>query len=135
MKYLRVVTILSGILLLLVLTLEIGEAASARVRCRVKKQRVRILVDGRDLEPGIYFAKVVNLRTRKITETEPGKEAEATALNPDVDLDFDSTAGPNDVDSFISPRFARRGDRIRAGVFTAETEELVAAASTRCWGR
>ncbi len=131
-KGFKILAILGCIVLLLGLTLEMVEAATARVRCRVKGQRVRIQVDGQDLEPGIYRAVVTNLNTGAVAITEEGKEAEATELEPDVDLDFDSTADPDDNDSFIPANFARAGHRVQAEVENVDTGEVAASASTTC---
>ena len=51
-----------SVLLLGTMALE-AQAASARVRCRVRGDRVRVMVDGQDLEPGIYTARLKNLTT------------------------------------------------------------------------
>lgn len=111
-----------------------ADAATARARCRVAGTRVRIQVDGQDLDPGVYSAILRNLTTTATAATTPGKEKTATELNPDVDLDFDSTAGTRDVDSFISPTFARVGNQIKADVVTLKNGVFVtvASASNRC---
>ncbi len=103
----------------------------ARVRCRIRSNRVRIQVDGRRLNPGTYTAQVVNLTASKIASTEPGKEATATAAAPNVDLDFDTTAQANDLDSFIAGDFATVGDVVQAYVLDS-LGLSVASAVTAC---
>lgn len=118
-KGLRGIALLCGGLLLLTATLE-AEAASARVRCRIiSGPRVRVLVDGLALTPGLYTARVKNLETAKVTRTEVGKEVRATRADPNIDLDFDSTADPTDSDSFIRSDFAVAGDEVLARVVNA----------------
>lgn len=111
-----------------------ADAATARARCRVVGTRVRVQVDGQDLDPGVYSAILRNLTNGATASTTPGKERTATALDPDVDLDFDSTAGRRDADSFISPTFARAGNQVKADVVTLQNGAFVsvASASTRC---
>jgi hypothetical protein len=101
-------------MMLVVMALE-AQAASARVRCRVRGDRVRVKVDGQGLEPGIYTARVKNLDTGAVAKTAEGQEAEATEQVADVDLDFDSkTDDEADDQSFIRDDFAEPGHRVRA---------------------
>lgn len=90
-----------------------ADAATARVRCRVRDARLRIMVDGQNLAPGTYTATVVNLETGDSAESKPQI---ATPAVPDVDFDFDSTAQPDDKDTFIPRNFAHRGDVIEATI-------------------
>ncbi|MFQ5911661.1 MAG: hypothetical protein ACE5JS_00575 [Nitrospinota bacterium] len=133
MKGSRVLTILCCLGVFLAMSLE-AQAASARARCRVRDDRVRVQIDGRDLAPGLYTAKVTNLDTPAMAATEPGKDVEATALRPDVDLDFDSTADPDDADSSIADDFAAGGERVLAEVKAATDGSTVAMATTECRG-
>jgi hypothetical protein len=127
----RGIALWCGGLLLVTASLE-AEAASARVRCQiVSGPRVRILVDGQDLARGVYTARVRNLETGKVASTEEGKEAVATRADPDVDLDFDSTADPSDSDSFIKANFAMPGDQVRARILN-EDNLVVARAVATC---
>ena len=109
-----------------------SQAASARVRCRIEPGRVRIQVDGENLTKGTYGAKVKNARTGGVVRTEPGKLVKVTLNLDDIDLDFDTTAGPNDFDSFVSTSFVRVGDTVRASVINMKTGVTVAAASNSC---
>ena len=109
-----------------------AQAATARVRCRVESGRVRIQVDGQDLAKGTYGAKVKNARTGSVVRTEAAKVRTVTIAPDDVDLDFDSTAQKNDLDSFVSRTFVRAGDTVRASVLNVKTNVVVAAASTTC---
>ena len=133
MKKVWMVAVLCCTTVLCGMTLD-SEAASARARCRVRDGRVRIQVDGFGLPRGNYIARVRNLTTGARAVTEDGKEVDVPALAPEVDFDFDSTAQPDDFDSFIRPNFARSGDRIRAAVIKINTtpQRAVAAASTTC---
>jgi hypothetical protein len=126
----RGVALLCGGLLLVTASLE-AEAASARVRCRIiSGPRVRILVDGEDLARGVYTARVKNLETGKVARTEEGKEAVATRADPNVDLDFDSTADPTDSDSFIKANFATPGDQVLARILNADNVVVARAVAT-----
>jgi len=120
------------VLLTLVTTATPAFAAGARVRCRVESSRLRIQVDGQSLLPGTYYAVVTNTATRATVRTQAGKERTTTLLNPDADLDFDSTAGPADLDSFVARTFARSGQTVRAVVKNKATNATVASASVRC---
>lgn len=108
----RFITLVCGVLVL-GMTMD-ALAASARVRCRVKDGRVRIQVDGMGLAPGLYSATVRNLHTNAKATTEPGKRR--SPVGGKVDLDFDSTAQANDLDSFISATFASPGHTVRATI-------------------
>lgn len=107
-------------------------AATARVRCHVEPDRLRVRVDGMDLTAGTYYAVLRNVTTGARVRTEPGKEQTVSRGIGDVDLDFDSTADATDGDSFISEGFARVGHRVRASVVDQATREVEAAASTTC---
>lgn len=120
------------VLLTLVTTAIPAFAASARVRCRVESSRLRIQVDGQGLAPGTYFAVVINTVTQKSVRTQAGKERTATALLQDIDLDFDSTAGAADLDSYVARTFAGAGQVVRAVVKNKATGATVASASTTC---
>jgi hypothetical protein len=90
------------------------------------------MVDGQGLEPGMYTARLRNLTTGAIAKTAPGKEAEATDLVPDVDLDFDSKADDTaDDQSFIREDFADPGDTVRALV-RDDAGSTVARATAVC---
>ena len=131
MKRSWMLVIMCSVAMLLTMTLE-SHAASARVRCRVRPNRLRIQVDGRNLAPGVYRAVVRNLDTSTTVRTERGKEDEATALDPNVDLDFDNTADANDFDSSVPLDFAAVGDRLRALVIDTESRLIVGRATTEC---
>jgi hypothetical protein len=120
------------VLLTLVTTATPAFAAGARVRCRVESSRLRIQVDGQALEAGTYYAVVTNTTTRKSVRTQAGKERAATALQPNIDLDFDSTAGAADLDSYVAATFARTGQVVRAVVKNKATNATVASASVTC---
>lgn len=121
-----------GVLVLLCgMALE-SSAESARVRCRVRDGRVRIQLDGRALAPGVYKAQVLNLTANKLAETAVGKEATATVAAPNVDLDFDSTAQVDDLDSPIAGDFAVQNDLIQAYVVRVLGNLSVASAATQC---
>ena len=125
-------TTLFLVLLTLVTTTTPAFAAGARVRCRVESSRLRIQVDGQALLPGTYYAVVINTATTKQVRTEAGKERTATALQPNIDLDFDSTAGSADLDSFVARTFARSGQTVSAVVKNKATNATVASASVKC---
>jgi hypothetical protein len=131
MKGLKLAGVLCFVAMFLMLAADLF-AASARARCRVRDGRVRIQVDGQDLPAGTYIARVTNLRTGAADKTDTGKEAIIPSGIDDVDLDFDSTADPDDKDSHISRNFARVGDRIRAIVIELGSGDDVAMASTVC---
>lgn len=133
MKKVWMVAVLCGATMLCGMTLN-SEAAGARTRCRVRDGRVRIQIDGFGLTRGIYIAQVRNLTTGARAVTEDGKDVEVTARAAEVDFDFDSTAQPDDFDSFIRPNFARPGASIRAAIIKIDTtpRRAVAAASTTC---
>ena len=131
MKRSWMLVIMCSVAMLLTMTLE-SHAASARIRCRVRPNRLRIQVDGRNLDPGVYRAVVRNLDTGARVRTERGKEDEATVLDPNVDLDFDNTAGANDFDSFVALDFAEGGDRLRAVVIDVDSNLIVSRATTQC---
>lgn len=120
------------VVLTLVITVTPAFAAGARVRCRVESSRLRIQVDGQALLPGTYVAVVTNTVTKATVRTQAGKERTATALQPNIDLDFDSTAGAADLDSYVAPTFARTGQIVRAVVKNKATGATVASASTTC---
>lgn len=120
------------VVLTLVITVTPAFAAGARVRCRVESSRLRIQVDGQALLPGTYIAVVTNTVTKATVRTQAGKERTATALQPNIDLDFDSTAGAADLDSYVAPTFARAGQIVRAVVKNKATGATVASASTTC---
>lgn len=120
------------VMLTLVTTATPAFAAGARVRCRVESSRLRIQVDGQALAPGTYYAVVTNTATTKSVRTQAGKERTATALQPNIDLDFDSTAGAADLDSYVARTFARSGQTVRAVVKNKATNATVASASVRC---
>lgn len=124
MKRSWILIILSFVAVILTIAFE-AEAATARVRCRVRPDRLRIQVDGQDLAAGTYFAKVSNGTTSVDSKTQ-------TAPPPDLDFDFDSTAGPNDMDTFIPLEFAKAGDRVTADIINSESGDIVASASKRC---
>lgn len=110
-----------------------AQAATARVRCFIEKgSRVRIKVDGQDLARGTYGARVKNARTGAIVKTEASKVRTVTIAPDDIDLDFDSTAQSNDLDSYVSPTFVKVGDTVRASVVNVKSGVTVAAASTSC---
>ncbi len=109
-----------------------SQAASARVRCRVEPGRVKIQVDGLDLTKGTYGARVKNARTGSIVKTEAKKVKTVTAGIDDIDLDFDTEAGPADKDSFVPATFVKVGDTVRASVVKISSGVTVAAASTTC---
>jgi hypothetical protein len=94
---------------------------------------VRVKIDGQNLAPGTYTARVTNLRTSGVATTEPGKEAVATASVRDVDLDFDSTAQADDNDSFIAANFAVAGDDVNAEVLDAQGA-TIASRTASCVG-
>lgn len=131
MKMTKMLTFGCCAILLLSVALE-AHAASARARCRVRDGRVRVMIDGQNLLPGLYRAVVTNAISGEVARTERGKEARATVAVPNVDLDFDSTAQANDVDSFISPDFADAGDNVRARVVSVATGTTVARATAAC---
>ena len=118
------------VLLTLVTTTVPAFAAGARVRCRVESSRLRIQVDGQALLPGTYYAVVTNTVTKATVRTQAGKERTATALQPNIDLDFDNTAGPADLDSYVARTFASSGQVVRAVVKNKATGATVATAST-----
>jgi len=120
------------VLLTLVTTTVPAFAAGARVRCRVDSSRLRIQVDGQALLPGTYYAVVTNTVTKATVRTQAGKERTATALQPNIDLDFDNTAGPADLDSYVALTFASSGQVVRAVVKNKATGATVATASTTC---
>jgi hypothetical protein len=120
------------VLLTLVTTTVPAFAAGARVRCRVDSSRLRIQVDGQALLPGTYYAVVTNTVTKATVRTQAGKERTATALQPNIDLDFDNTAGPADLDSYVALTFATSGQVVRAVVKNKATGATVATASTTC---
>lgn len=120
------------VLLTLMTTTVPAFAAGARVRCRVESSRLRIQVDGQTLRPGTYYAVVTNTVTSATVRTQTGKERTATALQPNIDLDFDSTAGPADLDSYVARTFARSGQVVRAVVKNKATDVTVASASATC---
>lgn len=127
MKGSRMIMILCCVMVLLALALE-AEAASARVRCRVKDGRVKISVDGQDLAPGDYTATI----TSGTNSATSGAQT-ATALVPDLDFDFDSTAGdPGDLDTAIPPDFAAVGSLVNATINTSPAGAEVSSASTDC---
>lgn len=127
----KIVALCCGVLVFGAMALE-AQAASARVRCRVRGNRVRIMVDGQDLAPGVYTARLKNLTTGAAAKTTPGKEAEATADMPDVDLDFDSKADDTvDDQSSIRAAFADPGDTVRA-VVRDDAGASVARATAVC---
>lgn len=99
-------------------------AASARARCRVRSGRVRIQIDGIGLSPGTYAATVVNAATSARATSKPQT---ATPLIPNLDFDFDSTAGPMDKDTYVAPTFAAVGQVVRATISPGG-----ASASTTC---
>jgi hypothetical protein len=107
-------------------------AATARVRCEVETDRLRIKVDGQDLSKGTYSAKVKNARTGGVVNTAANKVQTVTVGPGDVDLDFDSTAQANDSDTFVPKSFAKVGDTVRASVINVKTGVTVSAASTSC---
>lgn len=90
-------------------------------------------IDGQNLAPGTYTARVTNLRTTRVATTEAGKEAVATASVRDVDLDFDSTAQPDDNDSFIAADFAVAGDNVSGEVLDSQGM-TVASQTAACTG-
>lgn len=124
--------VMLGMALLSLGTAAAAEAATARVRCRVESGRLRIQVDGQDLAVGTYGAKVKNARTGVVVKTEAAKLRKVTLAPDDVDLDFDSTAGSRDLDSYVAASFATPGDTLRASVVNASNGVVVAAASTTC---
>jgi exosome complex RNA-binding protein Csl4 len=109
-----------------------AQAATARVRCTVESNRLTIKVDGLDLAAGTYKAKVKNAKTGGTVQTASTKYQTVTVGPDDVDLDFDSTAQPNDSDTFVSFNFAKVGDTVRASVINVNTNVTVAAASAAC---
>ncbi|MFQ5539861.1 MAG: hypothetical protein ACE5FB_05625 [Candidatus Binatia bacterium] len=135
MKGVRIFTMLCCLMVLLATAME-AQAATARARCRVRDGRVRVQVDGQDLAPGTYTAKVTNQgpsNTGAMETTEGGKEQTATAAAPDVDLDFDSTADPDDADSPIGSNFAAQGDSVKAEVnLVGGTMNPLAMATDQC---
>jgi hypothetical protein len=98
----------------------------------VDSSRLRIQVDGQALLPGTYYAVVTNTVTKATVRTQAGKERTATALQPNIDLDFDNTAGPADLDSYVALTFASSGQVVRAVVKNKATGATVATASTTC---
>lgn len=150
MKRTELFTILCCAVVLFAAGME-AQAASARARCEVDpdKPRIKVKVDGQDLGPGMYKATVLNMghsengvlssTANQMVITPPDKQAEATENFPDVDLDFDSTADPDDKDSYIDPGFAVPNDYIEASVIKvvvndddSVTETTVAMGSARC---
>ncbi len=131
MKGKTILSVLICATILVAVALE-SHAAGARVRCRVESGRLKIQVDGQDLARGTYSARVKNARTGKIVNTEASKVRTVTIAPDDIDLDFDSTAGSADLDSFVPASFANAGDTVRAGVINIKTGVTVAAASNSC---
>ena len=131
MKRTNMLTMILCAAILLGLVLD-SQAATARVRCRVEPGRLRIQVDGLDVPKGTYGAKVKNARTGSIVKTETAKQVKVTLRFDDIDLDFDTTAGPEDADSFVPANFAIVGDTVRASVVNVNSGVVVAAASSTC---
>jgi hypothetical protein len=73
---------------LLLATIPDADAASIRVRCEERSDRSKISVDGKDLTPGNYKARVISDSNRKTSPLQP-------TVGDEVEFDFDSN--PDDV--------------------------------------
>jgi len=131
MKKVKMFMMLMGVVSFFAAALD-SQAASARVRCRIRSGELRIQVDGQDLSRGTYGARVKNARTGNIVKTDSTKRVTVTIAPDDIDLDFDSSIEPHDLDTLIPLNFAKVGDTVRASVINVKTNVVVAAASTTC---
>lgn len=112
------------VILTLVTTATPAFAASSRVRCEVRSSRLRIQVDGLGMILGqTYYAVVTNTVTNAVVQTQEGKES--LAITRAIDLDFDSKAGPNDLDSFVDVSFASRNQKISVVIKNAANDSVV----------
>jgi hypothetical protein len=124
MKAVRIGTVLASVLGLLVVVGD-ADAASVRVRCekRIDPGRSKISVDGNDLEPGTYTARVRSRANEAVSEPQP-------TIGDEVEFDFDSNT--NEDATPIAPKFiAGRPGRV-TGEILDETGEVVASATARC---
>lgn len=71
-----------------------ADAASIRVKCEKKSNRSKVSVDGSDLVPGDYVARIVSGSNTK-------KSASKPAIGDEVEFDFDSD--PGDITAGATP--------------------------------
>jgi hypothetical protein len=133
MKKEKLFVMLFSVALLLAAALE-SQAASARVRCEVRSNRLRIRVDAQDMPRGTFGAKIKNARTGATATTATNRQVTITVSGTDEDLDFDSSKQANDlaVATWIPYTFAVVGDTIRASVINVKTGVVISAASSNC---
>lgn len=74
----------------LLATIPDADAASIRVRCEKRSNRSKISVDGRNLTPGDYKAKVVSGSNSKNSPLQP-------TVGDEVEFDFDSNTGEDAI--------------------------------------
>jgi hypothetical protein len=103
-----------------------GVAAGVRVRCEVRtgSARSKISVDGRDLAPGTYLARVTSGANQRLS----GQQA---TVGDEVEFDFDSNA--NDIAAGATPIPTNfiQGGTVRGEVL-APGLRVVAAATATC---
>ena len=126
MKTLRMGVMAVGAALLLGVALD-ADAASVRVQCETRATRSRVSVDGNDLAPGAYTARITS--GARVATSMP-----AGAIGDEAEFDFDSK--PRDIAAGatqIGQKFIQN-NTVKGELLDA-SHAVVAASSVRCRAR
>jgi hypothetical protein len=109
---------LIGALLVIFGTTLLADAATIRVRCEQRSNRSKISVDGNDLRPGEYKARVRSGGKTRTSDLRP-------TVGDEVEFDFDSA--PDDIAAGATPipaNFIQHGE-VSAKILTADGRTVI----------
>jgi len=126
MKTLQMGVLAVGAAVLLGVALD-ADAASVRVQCETRATRARVSVDGNDLAPGAYTARITS-------GTNVATSIPAAAIGDEAEFDFDSkpknvVAGATQIGRNFIQNHAVKGELLDG------SDAVVAASTVQCRAR